>query len=201
MREATAWLRRAAAALLLACCAGPVLAFSLPELMAALAQVPRGEARFTEVRHVAGLAEPLRASGTLSFEAPDRFVRRTLEPRTETLAVDGNTVTLSRGGRSRRVALDAVPEMVGIVEAVRGTLTGNQAALERWFRPTLTGRAQQWALSLDPTEPRLGEQVQRIRIEGRGSQLQQVEITLQGGDRSVMTITPLPTGAEPAAAR
>jgi hypothetical protein len=42
------------------------------------------------------------ASGTLSFSAPDRFARHTLEPRAESMVVEGNTVSIRRGGRRRR---------------------------------------------------------------------------------------------------
>ena len=59
--------------------------FDLPALMALLAQRKSGEARFTEERWVTGFDSPLRASGTLSFTAPDRFARHTLEPRAEEL--------------------------------------------------------------------------------------------------------------------
>jgi hypothetical protein len=47
-------------------------AFDLPELMTLLAKQKSGEARFTEQRFVHGLEGPLDASGTLSFDAPDK---------------------------------------------------------------------------------------------------------------------------------
>jgi hypothetical protein len=37
------------------------------------------------------LDRTLQSSGRLSFKAPDSFVRETLKPRHEKLAVDGNT--------------------------------------------------------------------------------------------------------------
>jgi outer membrane lipoprotein-sorting protein len=58
-------------------------AFDLPQLMQLLAQVKTGEAQFTEVRHSSMLDRPVESSGRLTFEAPDRFVRETLKPRSE----------------------------------------------------------------------------------------------------------------------
>jgi len=113
----------------------PAWAFALSDLMGLLAQQRSGEARFTEQRYVATLDAPLKSSGVLSFQAPDRFTRQTLLPKAESMAVEGNTLTLSRGGRSRRLALDAAPEAVAMVEAIRGTLTGNGQSLQRYFRP------------------------------------------------------------------
>lgn len=175
--------------------AGRARAFELPALMTLLAQRGSGEARFSEQRFVQGFDAPLEASGTLSFSAPDRFVRRTLQPRAETLAVDGNVLTLSRGGRSRQLALDATPELQPLVEALRGTLSGNAAALARHFRSTLAGSAEQWTLELVPLQSRVGESLRRLRIAGRRGDLTRVEMEFAGGDRSVMTIAPLAAGA------
>ena len=176
----------------------PAFAFDLPELMSLLAGQRRGEANFTEQRFVSGLDAPLASSGTLSFAAPDRFTRRTLEPRAETMTVDGNTLTLTRGGRSRSFALDAAPEMAALVESVRGTLTGNGELLQRYFRTALAGDAHAWTLDLEPLEARLAGQVSSVRIAGQGAELGSIEMRLTDGDRSVMTITPLRT-ATPAA--
>jgi hypothetical protein len=133
-------LRLAALAGLLAgACAG-AHALDLPELMNLLAHRPSGQARFTEQRFVKGLDAPLVSSGVLEYQAPDIFARHTLEPRDESVRVEGNTVTFSRGGRSRTLALDAAPEAAVAIEAVRGTLTGDAAVLQKWFRVSVAGQ-------------------------------------------------------------
>ncbi|HEX7866359.1 MAG TPA: LolA-related protein [Variovorax sp.] len=179
--------------LALAFCAVPAFAatgFDLPELMTLLAKQKSGEARFTEQRFVHGLEGPLDASGTLSFDAPDKLVRRTLSPRVETMAVEGNTLTLSRGGRNRTLALDSMPELLGLVEAMRGTLTGDGATLQRYFRNTVSGSSAKWTLDLTPLDSRLAAQVRSIRISGRASDVLGLDMEFVGGDRSVMNITP-----------
>jgi hypothetical protein len=187
--------------LALAFCAVPAwAAFDLPELMTLLARQKSGEARFTEQRFVHGLEGPLDASGTLNFDAPDKLVRRTLSPRVETMAVEGNTLTLSRGGRTRTLALDSMPELQGLVEAMRGTLTGDGATLQRYFRSTVTGSAGKWTLDLVPLDSRLAAQVRSMRISGRASDVLGLEMEFIGGDRSVMNITPGAPNAAPAGA-
>lgn len=172
-------------------CAGPAwAAFDLPELAALLAQKRNAEARFTEERFVSGLDAPLRASGTLSFTAPDRFVRQTLLPQPESMAVDGNNLTLQRAGRTRQMALDTVPELTALIEAIRGTLSGDVARLQKHFRTRVDGTATRWKLSLTPLDQRLGSQVRQLDIEGQGPELRSLELLLSGGDRSVMTIEP-----------
>ena len=182
--------RCVAVALLLAWAASTASAFDLGELMRLLAQKRSGEGSFVEQRYVKGLDQPLRTSGTIGFVAPDRFTRTTLEPRAESMVVDGNTVVMKRGGRSRSLALDAVPEMAAIVEAVRGTVTGNAASLQRFFRPALGGDAEQWVLDLTPLDTKLYNLVRIVRIGGHRSDVLNVEVQLADGDRSVMVIEP-----------
>ena len=162
--------------------------------MARLGQQRSGEVVFTEQRYVSGFDEPLLSSGTLSFAAPDHFVRQTLQPRAETLSIDGNTVSVSRGGRRRSFTLDAAPEMVGMIEALRGTLTGNASTLARYFKPSLVGGIERWHLSLTPLEVQLGRQVRLIHITGQHASVASIEIELAGGDRSLMLIEPVPAG-------
>ena len=173
--------------------------FDLPQLMQALGQVKAGEASFTEKRQVAMLERTLESSGRLSFEAPDTFVRETLKPRQDRVAVVGNMVTMSMGGRSRTVPLDSVPEAAVIMEAIRGTLTGNRAALERHFSTGVSGTLQRWSLELVPLEERLRAQVSSVRINGQQATVREMTVVLADGDRSVMSIAPAPTAARPAA--
>ncbi|VWX63147.1 Outer membrane lipoprotein carrier protein LolA [Burkholderiales bacterium 8X] len=165
-------------------------AFDFTELMGLLAKQQNGEARFTEQRFVRGLEGPLDASGTLSFQAPDRLTRKTLSPRIETMSVDGNTLTLSRGGRTRTLTLDSMPELLGLVEAMRGTLSGNTQGLQRYFKSTVTGTADDWQLGLEPLDARLAAQVRSLRLTGRRGEVLGIDMEFIGGDRSVMNITP-----------
>lgn len=170
--------------------------FDLAQLMSLLAKTKAGTATFVERREVGVLDRTLMSSGRLSFEAPDRFVRETLKPAHERLVVAGNEVTMTRGGRSRTTELDAVPEAAVVVEAVRGTLTGNRATLERLFTPTLGGDAAHWSLDLVPRDLRLRGQVSAVRVAGSDGSVREVQVLLADGDRSVMTIAPV-TGTTP----
>lgn len=178
------------------CCSAAMAAggaLDLPSLAALLAQRKSAEARFTEERFVSGFEGPLRASGTLSFTAPDNFSRQTLEPQAESMSVEGNSVILKRGKRSRQMALDAVPELTALVEAMRGTLNGDVATLQKHFNTRVEGQSSLWVLTLTPRESRLAAQVRELKIAGIGSDLRSVELWLSGGDRSLMTITPIST--------
>ena len=175
--------------------------FTLVQLMQALAQVKAGEGSFVEQRTVQMLERTLVSSGRIAFEAPDTFVRETIKPRRESVKVVGNNVTMSQGSRSRTVSLDASPEAALIFEAIRGTLTGNREALEKHFKPTVTGTAERWSLELVPREVLLRELVVSIRLSGARALVREVLVVMADGDRSVMTIEPVVTSsAAPASA-
>lgn len=187
-RRAGRWLR--AAVLLLGVLAVPAWAFGVDELMGLLGRNLHGEAQFTEQRFVRGLDGPLDSTGVLRFTRPDTLERRTLTPRPESMRVEGNVMVLSRGGRTRTMTLDSMPELLGMVEAMRGTLSGNAPQLQRYFGTRLSGDARAWTLELQPLDKALAEQVTRLRITGTQGQVRGVEMEFAGGDRSVMTITP-----------
>jgi len=171
--------------------------FDLTQLTTQLARVKSGEATFTEKRRVEMLDRTLESSGRLAFRAPDTFIRETLKPRREKLEVTGNVLTMSLGERSRTLQLDSAPEAAVIVEAVRGTLTGNRESLERLFDASVSGSIERWSLELVPRDLRLRGQVASVQVSGRGPTVREVQVLLADGDRSTMTIEPLPGSATP----
>jgi len=197
-----ALLSGAAAALMgLGGTAWAAAAFDLAQLTQLLASKRSGEATFVEKREVSVLDRTLMTSGRLSFEAPDTFVRENLKPQRERVAVVGNMVTMSRGDRTRSVALDTVPEASVIIEAIRGTLTGNRESLQKLFETNVSGNAERWALELVPRDARLRAQVATVRVSGQKAEVREMLVVLPDGDRSTMTIEPvLARAASPAAA-
>lgn len=165
-------------------------AFDLAQLTALLGRVKSGEASFVEKRRIEMLDRTLESSGRLTFQSPDSFTRETLKPRHEKLEVNGNVLTMSIGDRSRTVQLDSSPEADVIIEAIRGTLTGNRESLERVFAASVSGDAANWTLDLVPHDLRLRGQVASVRVLGRESAVREVQVLLADGDRSTMTIEP-----------
>lgn len=166
--------------------------FDLQALMERMAQRKSGQARFTEERFVQGIEGPLRASGTLFFAAPDRFERHTLQPLKESMELHGRTLLLRRGGRTRQLEVDAVPELGALLEALRGTLGGDAKALEKHFHSTLSGSQGRWVLRLQPRQTQLARQLAQIEIVGQGIDLRSIALQMPGGDRSLMLVEPLP---------
>ena len=176
---------------------GSVLAFSagvqaaplsVGQLMATLAKHPQGSATFTEKKYLAILDQPVESSGELLFVAPSRLEKRTLKPKPESMALDGDLLTLTRGARKRVLSLKDYPEVGGMIESIRATLAGDRNALERVYHLSLKGDSERWSLVLIPLDPKVGAVVARIQIDGTHDVVNSVEILQADGDRSVMRI-------------
>lgn len=161
---------------------------SIAQLMTSLANHPQGAATFTEKKFISILDQPLESSGELLFVAPARLEKRTLKPKTETMVLDGDTLTLERGRRTHTLQLKDYPEVANMIESIRATLAGDRQALERVYHLALSGNAEHWTLTLTPLDARVGAVIARIRIDGIRNRVRGVEILQADGDRSVMTI-------------
>lgn len=169
--------------------------WGLAELMRALSAVSHAQARFVERRYLQVLKQPLELSGTLSYTAPGRLVKHTLAPRAERMTVEADRLVIEDlvKGRSRSLSLQDYPVLWAFIDSFRATLQGDQAALERFYRPQLEGDRARWTLSLQPRERRMRSMVSVIRISGSADRLTGVEIEETRGDRSVMTVVEDPS--------
>ena len=181
-------------------CAAPVLllagalhaadapAWDFAQLMAQLAQIQTSRARYTEVRHVAMLKQPLELSGTLSYSRPARIEKNQTRPFSEIVRVDGDDLTVEREGRTHTVTLRSAPLLGTLVESLRATLAGDGGELQRLFSVSMEGPKERWTLKLTPLEMDVAGVVAAISISGSGPRVGRIEIQEPGGDRSVMII-------------
>lgn len=182
----------AALLILFASCCAPLAHaaedWDVARLMETLSRTRSSEARFVERKFIALLDQPVESSGELSYVAPDRLEKRTLKPKAESMILDGNTLTLERGGRKRSLPLSDYPEVGAFVESIRGTLSGDYSALQRSYGIALEGNASRWVLTLTPNAPRMAQIIQKIRIAGSQGEVTSIEVFQADGDRSQMSI-------------
>lgn len=186
---------------LLALCFGMVLSAScqaaewtVPELMHLLLLQKTSKASFTEKKYMAILDKPVESSGELFFEAPGKLEKRTLKPHQESMLLDGDKLTLSlQGKRPLSLRLQEHPEMAALVESIRGTLSGDQSALEKNYSIVLTGVQGKWHMVLTPTQKPLAKIVRQIQIEGASADIKGIAFDQADGDRIEMTISRTPT--------
>lgn len=163
---------------------------SVPELMRNLAQTKEGKASFIERKYIGIVDKPLLSSGDLAFTAPDRLEKRTIKPTPESVLLEGDNLTIEQADKRRhKVRLQDHPEIAAFVESIRGTLAGDRLSLEKVYALDLSGPADKWLLVLTPTQPRMLNLIQRIKISGAHGEVKTIIFEQSDGDRSEMVIT------------
>jgi hypothetical protein len=165
--------------------------WTLDRLMQQLGEVRSAHASFVEHKSIAMLETPVESSGELFYTAPDRFEKRTLQPKSEVMRLEGDMLVLEQGRKKRAVNIERYPEIAAFVASIRGTLAGDRAALEQHFALSLSGDEQDWTLQLEPRTEEIGKLLSQMRISGSGSELHRIAIEQTDGDSSLMTITPV----------
>lgn len=178
------------AILTLTVCIAQAENWTLPKLMQALAQNKNSKAFFVEKKFIGIIDKPIVSSGELAFTAPDKLEKRTLKPKPELLALDGDNLTVDQPGKQRfTVSLQEHPEIAVFIESIRGTLAGDRSTLEKFYALDLTGSEVDWHLVLTPKQSRLLNIITHLRISGSSAKLRSIELEQGDGDHSQMLIT------------
>lgn len=164
--------------------------WGIQQLMQSLQQVKSASSQFVERKYLHVLDQPLIASGTLLYVAPDQVQKITVSPKWERLALAGDTLTIEGGAedRSRTLSLARYPEVGALVEGIRATLAGDLPALRRFYEISLSGDAADWQLALVPKDATLRKLVKSIVIAGSGNTIRRVMTEDADGDHSDMSI-------------
>jgi outer membrane lipoprotein-sorting protein len=184
--------KRLIAGLALAALTLPALAaFDLGQLMDELARHKGGRAKFVEKKYISLLDKPVVSTGEMTYTAPDRLEKRTLTPKPELLLLDKDMLSIERDKQKLSINLGNQPEALAFIDSIRGTLTGNRAALEKNYALHLAGSSDKWVLTLLPSEQKIAALVQRITVSGSKNQIRSIEYLQADGDRSVLSIDPI----------
>jgi len=157
-------------------------------ILSRLATGGRREARFVERKFLQILDAPIESSGRLAFKPPRRLERVTEKPKAETLVLDGDTMSMTRDGRTRTIAASQLPAVAALVGSLRDVLAGDGGAIGRRFKLIAQGTDEHWQLVLLPSDPDLAQLVTRIVVEGRAARIDTIEILQADGDRSLMSL-------------
>ena len=158
--------------------------------MARLAAVPERRATFRETRRFAALAQPLESTGRLAYRRPGYLEKITSFPDPESLVLDGDRLVLTGAQDPPRVVdLQSQPELRTLVDAIRGPMAGDIAALRRAFTVRFEGTEAAWTLDMQPLDPRAARLLRRVTVGGAGAEVRSVLLVQANGDEQHMTIT------------
>ncbi len=167
--------------------------WGLDQLAADLARTPPGAMRFTELKYLAALKQPLKLDGRVSYTPPDTLEKVVTAPQPERFVLRGGALELQRGdGPLRKLDLAQYPMLQTFVGAFTATLAGDLSSLRRHYDLTLGGHRHAWTLNLVPKDKALAARVKVIRVAGAVDRIQQFEAVQANGDRSIMFFSLLP---------
>lgn len=147
------------------------------------AKLDRLRCTFTEEKHIALLARPLRSSGTIYF-ARDRGIARVTEaPKPQRAVLTPTSLRLSSGARTEEIPLDKSKDLKAFALIFPTLLRGERAELERSFEIALYGRdADWWALAFSPRTESLRALVRNVLVIGRRAELVALKVVEASGD-------------------
>jgi hypothetical protein len=186
-----------AALLIAAPAAKAQTAWSLDVLMIQMAQVRAASASFTEQKTSPLLNTPLTTQGQLTYTAPDYMRKTTQGAAPQDFILDHDRITMSGGpdGKTHIFHTSDAPQIGGLVEGIRATLAGDEAALTRLYDVQLNGTATAWQLRLLPRDAKVAKLVRAITIAGSGERITSIDTASPDGGDSRMSITETVTDA------
>ena len=139
--------------------------------------------KFSEEKHIALLAKPLRATGTIYFARDKGIARLTATPKAEQLVVTTSSVRIRKGTRTEEIPLDKSKDLKAFALIVPTLLRGDRAGIQQAFNITLHGSDKDWwALTFVPKSASLAKLVKKVVVFGKKTDVFSLQITEQSGD-------------------
>jgi outer membrane lipoprotein-sorting protein len=166
---------------------------SLAAVMSALAEIRSSKAAFVEERYVTFLSTPLVLEGTLSYE-PHRLEKHVRSPDEERLIIEGDRLSIVTPGKSSQVdvKLSDYPALATFITALRATMGGDLATLERLFEINFSSEANSWQLRLTPKQAEIRDQITTAEFTGLSARITRLDVLERNGDRTVIRLRALP---------
>ncbi|MDP6945156.1 MAG: outer membrane lipoprotein carrier protein LolA [Myxococcota bacterium] len=145
------------------------------------------EARFVEEKHMALLAAPLVAKGTIYFDPPGSLARHTSAPASSRLLITTDRVTFTDAHGTQVLELGARPVVRSFVESFVTLLRGDFDALDRRYEMALfiPKAAGHWQLTLRPRSGPMARVFDRLVVRGAHRTIEQFVAYERDGDHTV----------------
>ena len=139
--------------------------------------------KFSEEKHVALLARPLRSTGTIYFDRKRGIARTTLTPKLQQVLLTPTMLRIRKGDRTEEIPLDKSKDLKAFALIFPTLLRGERAELERTFEIGLHGKdTDWWALTFTPKTESLRKLVRSVVVFGRKGDLVSLQVAEASGD-------------------
>jgi len=159
---------------------------SAGSLTAHLKEAAVVHADFSQVRTLAALSRPVKASGSLVLARDLGVIWELRRPvaLTYVMGPRGLLVVTPEGRRDRRSAREA-PMVAQLGQVFQSLVQGDLKGLEAWFTVTGRGTPQHWEVTLLP-RPQAAAFLKRVELSG-GLAIQRIRLEEAGGDLMDLT--------------
>ena len=161
------------------------------------AKLERLACKFSEEKHIALLARPLRSTGTITFERSSGIARATLSPRAEQVVLTTTSLRIRKDNRTEEIPLDKSKDLKAFALIFPTLLRGDRTELERAFEIGLYGSDRDWwALTFTPKTDSLRALVRRVVVFGKKAELVALQVTEASGDITDTHLTDIRTNGK-----
>ena len=169
----------------------------LDGLLAGFAKVQSLKARFSEEKHMALLAAPLRSQGRLYYAKPKLLAPHPESPQKSSLVLRGEKLTFGDDKRQESMELAAQPAVRILVDTFVSVLAGDGASLEKLAKLEVEALPEgAFQIRVTPKDPAVLKIVRSMSFAGKGAELSRMELLDANGDRTVTTFSGLQLGGK-----
>jgi hypothetical protein len=166
----------------------PAAACELSDILRARAAITVSNATYTEERHVHYVTAPIKASGNLRYQSPNRLEMNVESPKPESFVYQDGVLSIGGDTGEKDVAVASEALLSALFTALVGTLSGDEAKLRDKFDVFFADTNCDWRMTLVPKQERVRAKVDGIEIAGRNAAIGEILLKMANGDRSLMTI-------------
>lgn len=153
-------------------------------------KLERLRCRFSEEKHIALLARPLRSTGTLVFERSQGIARTTLTPKVLKVVLTTTSLRIHKDQRTEEIPLDKSKDLKAFALIFPTLLRGDRAELERVFEIGLFGSdTTWWALAFTPRTDSLRTLVRSVVVFGHKDAVVSLRVAEASGDTTETRLT------------
>jgi len=159
-----------------------VYGFELADLQQQMQQAPVVRGHFVQEKHIRGLTQPLTSRGSFCLSGEQGLLWNVTQPLARSIRVTHKGV--AHQAEDKRWLPGNAQRQTALFLAVLG---GDTAALQQQFELALSGRAEDWQLTLTPKSALLKRIFKRIDISG-GALVTQIELDEVSGERTLIRL-------------
>lgn len=153
-------------------------------------KLDRLSCKFSEEKHIALLARPIKSTGTIFFDRDKGIARATVGPKAQQVVLTKTTLKIKKGDKTEEIPLDKSKDLKAFALIFPTLLRGERAELEKTFDMGLYGGdADWWALTFTPKTESLRKMVKRVVVFGRKDQVISLQIAEASGDTTDTHLT------------